>query len=211
VGGTRTCHSGWCIILGRSVLFLLLSPSLFPSSWACCGGSCGCHHHCHGGCDSPGHHVVWPGLCPCCHFMVISSHTPPPYKLSPTAVVVSAGLCQLSCSCCPGLVDLHYCCLLPHHWSLSSHPHCCLPPVLVFSSGFLGMATLPFCHCKQLLMAVGCWWPSTLCWPTLSLSCCPYHWQWSCFIIVLIDYPSCEQTLTAVACVWVCCLGAVSW
>jgi hypothetical protein len=75
---------------------------------------------------------------------------------------------------------------------------------------FFIVASFP--PCKQLIAAVGCWWPlSSLPHHPLSLPHCPCHRTSPCFVVVLIHHPPHKQVLVAVVSLWVCRLGAVSW
>jgi hypothetical protein len=83
---------------------------------------------------------------------------------------------------------------------------------------FFVVASSPSSPCQlfppreQLLAAVGCWWPSSsLPHHPLSLPHCPCRRMSPCFVVVLIHHPPHEQVLVAVALLWVCRLGAVSW
>ena len=168
----------------------------------------------------PPRHVLLPFLLS--HVIV---HPCPHLCHCPVAVVlvVMLWLSLLSCGGCPP-PHLSHCLSLspgPHHHCCHCHlSPCCrcqCRPVLLFLSSWLpfffvvaSSLSLPcqlFLPCKQLLMAVGCWWLSSSlpCHP-LSLPHCLCHRMLPCFVVVLIHHPPHEQVLIAMKLLWVCCL-----
>ena len=168
-------------------------------------------------------------LC-CCHFchivtaiFVVSCHCLSPYPSLLSSCGGFSSLCYGSpCCCvvvilllivrhCPLVIVVAICPLIinviPSH-CFCHHSSACFLSLHPF---WLSHASCSFPPHEQLLMAVGCWWPSSSlpCHP-LSLPCCPCCWTLACFV-VLIPHPAHEQVFIAVAWVWVCHFGAVSW